>query len=155
MDRFDLYKQRAQALLHALDDINERSRSAAADHDKHTPTQVALRLVVSVMTDQAARDKMRDQCIGFASRMADGGARRRALSMFAYVLGDTGQRVLRDGEIAVMREDWERVESFALDCAVDVHILATEAAGEADMSPLTETERRLIEQLIDDTEVMA
>jgi len=111
-------------------------------------------LVATAALDGRTRDRVRQECVAFASRMPDAGQRRRALELFAYVLGDSGRRVLREGEVAVRREDWQRLEALAGDVAIDALLLAGEVeAPELPASAADDDYWRA--QLATDLEVLA
>ena len=154
MGTTDKYRRRAHALLQTLQDVRERIVSGDAAHDGRTPAQIVARLVATAALDGRTRDRVRQECVAFASRMPDAGQRRRALELFAYVLGDSGRRVLREGEVAVRREDWERLEALAGDVAIDALLLAGEVeAPELPASAADDDYWRA--QLATDLEVLA
>lgn len=154
MRTLDKYRGRAHALLQALEDVRARAVSGDAAHDGRTPAQIVARLLATVAIDETTRQRVRNECVSFASRIPDAARRRQALQLFAYVLGDSGRRTLREGEIAVRREDWQRLEALAGDVAIDVLLLAGEV--EAPDLPASAADDDLWRaQLAQDLEVLA
>ena len=151
MGRLAKYRQRAERLLGALERIGSEARRGTAAHDERTPAQLALRIVATTLIADKDRDALRASCIEFGSRINDGAKRRRALDLFAYVLGDSGRRVLREGEVAIRREDFELLERLAADVAID-SILLSDEVTEAPRAPASASDddywrRRLAEDL--------
>ena len=124
MGMTDKYRRRAHALLQTLQDVRGRIVSGDAAHDGRTPAQIVARLVATAALDGRTRDRVRQECVAFASRMPDAGQRRRALELFAYVLGDSGRRVLREGEAPELPVSAADDDYWRAQLATDLEVLA-------------------------------
>ena len=127
--RIDEYENRARALLHALDRLTTKVDEASDEASGRTPRAIAARLFASVISAED-RQRMRARCIDFASRMGDSVQRGEALRLFAFVLGDSGRRTLRPGEVAVSVDELRAIDVLASDVAIDSLLLMGELYGD-------------------------
>ena len=141
--RIDEYEKRAHALLHALDRLTTKADAVIDEVNGRTPRAIAARLVASVISAED-RQRMRARCVDFASRMSDSVQRGEALRLFAFVLGDSGRRTLRPGEVAISVDELRAIEALASDVAIDSLLLMGELYGD-DVSAVEEID---VDQLL-------
>ena len=142
-NRIDEYEKRAHALLHALDRLTTKADAVIDEVNGRTPRAIAARLVASVISAED-RQRMRARCVDFASRMSDSVQRGEALRLFAFVLGDSGRRTLRPGEVAISVDELRAIEALASDVAIDSLLLMGELYGD-DVSAVEEID---VDQLL-------